>query len=101
MTNKPNTQPVNGPGTNVDDFFAPEINSDLSPANINLIHTTLGPNFSTAPDPTPVSGKDFTGTIEGVEWYDGIKVRSGHSQPNKWPRSYRPHACSARRRCLA
>ncbi len=26
----PDTQPVNGPGTNVDDFFAPEINSDLS-----------------------------------------------------------------------
>src|ERR1700730_10829987 len=58
--NKPNTQPVNGPGTNVDDFFAPEINSDLSQANINLIHS-LG-LISTAPDPTPVSGADFTGT---------------------------------------
>jgi Type I phosphodiesterase / nucleotide pyrophosphatase len=74
--NKPNTQPVNGPGTNVDDFFAPEINSDLSQANINLIHAQLGLNFSTAPDPTPVSGDDFTGTIPGVEWYDGIKVRA-------------------------
>jgi hypothetical protein len=37
--NKPTTQPVNGPGTNADDFFAPEINSDLSLANINLIHS--------------------------------------------------------------
>jgi len=76
----PDTQPATAPGTNVDDFFAPEINSDLSLANINLIHTTLGPNFSTAPDPTPVSGKDFTGTIAGVEWYDGIKVRATLNQ---------------------
>ena len=74
--NKPATQPVNAPGTNVDDFFAPEINSDLSQANIDLITVQLGPNFSTAPPPTPVSGKDFTRTIGGVEWYDGIKVRA-------------------------
>jgi hypothetical protein len=74
--NKPTTQPVNGPGTNIDDFFAPEINSDLSAANITLIHTQLGLHFSTAPDPTPVSGDDFTGTIPGVEWYDGIKVQA-------------------------
>jgi arylsulfatase A-like enzyme len=31
---------------------------------------------STAPAPTPTSGKDFTGTIAGVEWYDGIKVQA-------------------------
>jgi hypothetical protein len=78
--NKPATQPVNGPGANVDDFFAPEINSDLSLANVDLIHTQLGVTFSTAPDPTPVSGKDFTGTIAGVEWYDGIKVRATLNQ---------------------
>jgi hypothetical protein len=78
--NEPKTQPVNGPGTNIDDFFAPEINSDLSAANITLIHNQLGLNFSTAPDPTPVSGKDFTGTIPGVEWYDGIKVRATLNQ---------------------
>jgi len=35
--NKPATQPVNAPGTNVDDFFAPEINSDLSQANIDCL----------------------------------------------------------------
>jgi Type I phosphodiesterase / nucleotide pyrophosphatase len=78
--NKPKTQPVNGPGTNVDDFFAPEINSDLSQANINLIHS-LG-LISTAPDPTPVSGADFTGTIPGVEWYDGIKVQATLNEIN-------------------
>ena len=78
--NKPTTQPASGPGTNVDDFFAPEINSDLSQANINLIHS-LG-LISTAPDPTPVSGADFTGTIPGVEWYDGIKVRATLNEIN-------------------
>jgi hypothetical protein len=67
----------NGPGTNVDDFFAPEINSDLTPANVALISTLLGPNFSTAPAPTSFPpGADFTGTIPGVEWYDGIKVQA-------------------------
>jgi hypothetical protein len=72
--NAPATQPTNGPGTNVDDFFAPEINSDLSKANISLI-AQLGLH-STAPAPTPVAGADFTGTIAGVEWYDGIKVQA-------------------------
>jgi hypothetical protein len=76
----PDTQPVNGPGTNVDDFFAPEINSDLSAANIALIHS-VGLS-STAPDPTPVTGLDFTGTIPGVEWYDGIKVQATLNQIN-------------------
>jgi hypothetical protein len=72
--NAPATQPTNGPGTNVDDFFAPEINSDLSQANVNLI-ATLGLK-STAPAPAIVSGLDFTGSIDGVEWYDGIKVQA-------------------------
>ncbi len=74
--NDPGNQPHNGPGTNIDDFFAPEINSDLSQNNINLVKSLLGSNFSTAPEPTPVAGGDFTSTIAGVEWYDGIKVRA-------------------------
>ncbi|MGI8568313.1 MAG: alkaline phosphatase family protein [Methylocella sp.] len=78
--NDPDTQPVNGPGTNVDDFFAPEINSDLSAANISLIHS-VGLS-STAPDPTPISGDDFTKTLDGVEWYDGIKVQATLNQIN-------------------
>src|SRR5258708_3660723 len=72
--NSPSTQPTNGPGTNVDDCVAPELTSDLSQANISLI-AQLGLH-STAPAPTPVAGKDFTGTIAGVEWYDGIKVQA-------------------------
>ena len=81
--NDPDNQPHNGPGTNIDDFFAPEINSDLSQANVNRIMAELGPNFSTAPAPAtdpncpgPNCGSDFTSTIPGVEWYDGIKVRA-------------------------
>ena len=77
--NDPDSQPSNGPGTNVDDFFAPEINSDLSDANVNLL-ATLGLH-STAPNPvtTPCPGPsclDFTGSIDGVQFYDGIKVQA-------------------------
>jgi len=79
--NDPDTQPVNGPGTNLDDFFAPEINSDLSTANVNLI-ASLGLH-STASNPTtdpacpgPTCGSDFTSSIDGVEYYDGIKVQA-------------------------
>ena len=79
--NDPDTQPPNAPGTNVDDFFAPEINSDLTTANINLAHTLLGPHFSTAPDPTSRGG-DFTSAIDAVEFYDGLKVRATLNQIN-------------------
>jgi type I phosphodiesterase/nucleotide pyrophosphatase len=79
--NDPDTQPNNALGTNVDDFFAPEINSDLSAANVQLIHS-LGLH-STAPDPVtdpscpgPNCGKDFTSSIDGVQFYDGIKVQA-------------------------
>jgi predicted AlkP superfamily pyrophosphatase or phosphodiesterase len=79
--NDPDNQPANGPGTNVDDFFAPEINSDLSAANVKLIGS-LGLK-STAPAPAtdpacpgPACGSDFTSSIDGIEWYDGIKVQA-------------------------
>ncbi|HEX3494560.1 MAG TPA: alkaline phosphatase family protein, partial [Methylocella sp.] len=78
--NEPKTQPVNGPGTNVDDFFAPEINSDLSAANISLIHS-VGLS-STKPDPKPPFSGDFTSRIDAVEWYDGIKVQATLNQIN-------------------
>jgi predicted AlkP superfamily pyrophosphatase or phosphodiesterase len=76
--NDPDSEPSNAPGTNVDDFFAPEINSELSAANVNLI-ASLGLH-STAPNPTttcpgPNCG-DFTSSIDGVEYYDGIKVQA-------------------------
>jgi hypothetical protein len=77
----PDSQPQNGPGTNIDDFFAPEINSDLSAANVQLIHSLK--LKSTAPDPVtdpacpgPSCGSDFTSSIGGVEFYDGVKVQA-------------------------
>jgi hypothetical protein len=77
--NDPESQSKTGPGSNVDDFFAPEINSDLSSANVQLIKT-LGLQ-STAPDPVtdpncpgPSCGSDFTSSFDGVRFYDGIKV---------------------------
>jgi Type I phosphodiesterase / nucleotide pyrophosphatase len=85
--NDPDSQPADGPGTNVDEFFAPEINSDLSSANVQLI-SSLGLH-STAPapvtDPTcpgPNCGSDFTSSIDGVEYYDGIKVSAILNQLN-------------------
>jgi predicted AlkP superfamily pyrophosphatase or phosphodiesterase len=76
--NDPDNQPANGPGTNVDDFFAPEINSDLSTANVNLIGSlglkSTAPAPATTPCPGPSCG-DFTSSIDGVEYYDGIKVQ--------------------------
>jgi predicted AlkP superfamily pyrophosphatase or phosphodiesterase len=85
--NDPDSEPSNAPGTNVDDFFAPEINSDLSAANVDLI-ATLGLH-STAPAPVtdpscpgPSCGSDFTSSIDGVEYYDGIKVKAILNQIN-------------------
>ena len=78
--NDTETQPTTGPGTNVDDFFAPEINSDLSAANIALV-ASLGLR-STAPNPAPDPNcpgpncHDFTSAIDAVEFYDGIKVQA-------------------------
>ena len=80
--NDPDSQPINGPGTNVDEFFAPEINSDLTDANVTLVETLLGKGFSTAPKPVIVAGKDFTGTFDAIRWYDGIKVQATLNQIN-------------------
>ncbi len=79
--NDPTTQPANGPGTNVDDFFAPEINSDLSDANVQLIAKlglkSTAPNPKTDPTcPGANCGSDFTSSIDGIEFYDGIKAQA-------------------------
>jgi predicted AlkP superfamily pyrophosphatase or phosphodiesterase len=80
---------VSGPGTNVDDFFAPEINSDLSAANISLI-ASLGLH-STAPPPAVIAGGDFTSSIDGVEWYDGIKVQAIINEINGFDHTGKSH----------
>ncbi len=66
-----------GPGHNIDDFFAPEVNSNLSADNVKLAHDEH--LVSTAPDPSAASlalGGDFTGAVDGIEFYDGIKVHA-------------------------
>jgi len=94
--NAPSTQPANGPGTNVDDFFAPEINSDLSAANVQLIanlglHSTA-PNPATDPNcPGPLCKSDFTSTIAGVEYYDGIKVQAVLNEINGFDHTGKHH----------
>jgi len=85
----PENEIVSGPGTNVDDFFAPEINSDLSDANINLI-ASLGLR-STAPRPATIPGGDFTSSIDGVEWYDGIKVQAIINEINGFDHTGKSH----------
>jgi hypothetical protein len=94
--NDPDSQPSNGPGTNVDDFFAPEVNSDLSAANVALI-ASLGLH-STAPNPVtdptcpgPLCGSDFTTSIDGVEWYDGIKVQAILNEINGFDHTGKHH----------
>jgi hypothetical protein len=74
ILNGPDASALNGPAHNIDDFFAPEINSDLSAANLAIVKAAG--LKSTAPDPTPVAGKDFTGTVPAVEYYDGVKVQA-------------------------
>ena len=77
--NDPDSQPADGPGTNVDEFFAPEINSDLSNANVQLInslglHSTVSAPVTDPTCPGTSCGSDFTTSADGVQYYDGIKV---------------------------
>ena len=65
--------PSNGPGANVDDFFAPEINSPVSAANVALV-------TSTPPAGLVNPAIDFTGSIQAVQFYDGIKVAATLNQ---------------------
>jgi hypothetical protein len=85
--NDPDSQPADGPGSNVDEFFAPEINSDLSNTNVQLINSlglhSTAPAPATDPNcPGPNCGSDFTSSIDGVEYYDGIKVSTVLHQLN-------------------
>jgi len=94
--NDPDSQPSNGPGTNVDDFFAPEINSDLSAANVALIASLGLKSTSPAPvtDPTcpgPKCGSDFTSSIDAIEWYDGIKVQAVINEINGFDHTGKHH----------
>jgi hypothetical protein len=105
--NKPNTQPVNGPGTNVDDFFAPEINSDLSVANVKLIgdlglHSTA-PNPKTDPNcpvPPPPEKSVVTSQVRSTA-SSGTTASRFRPLSTKSMASIIPAHRAARRCCLA
>ena len=66
---------VSGPGngTNVDDFFGPEINSAVVPLNV----TTPGPNSENCnPVPDPSQLGDYTGSFQNIRCYDTVKVNA-------------------------
>jgi hypothetical protein len=71
---------VSGPGdgTNVDDFYSPEINSDASnfaaqaPKQL-VIPECLSSGLPTLPDQNAI-GDDYTGSFQNIQCYDGLKV---------------------------
>jgi Type I phosphodiesterase / nucleotide pyrophosphatase len=71
---------VSGPGdgTNVDDFYSPEINSDAAnfatqaPPKLVLPECMQG-GVPTLPDQNAI-GDDYTGSFQNIQCYDGLKV---------------------------
>lgn len=63
--------PDNGPGHNIDDFFAPEIDAALTAEN-------LGKSKAPAREATRLidAHESFAGSIPAVQLYDGIKVHA-------------------------
>ena len=73
---------VSGPGngTNVDDFYSPEINSDSAnfasqaPANLAL-SACLQSGAPSLPDQLAAAAHDdYTGSFQNIQCYDGLKV---------------------------
>jgi len=73
---------VSGPGngTNVDDFYGPEINSNSAnfvavPALLRSPASCGGGTSSGLPDQIAVAaGDDYTGSFQNIQCYDGLKV---------------------------
>jgi Type I phosphodiesterase / nucleotide pyrophosphatase len=66
---------VSGPGdgTNVNDYYAPEINSTVIPLNV----TTPGTGISCSPIPDPTSDLSaYTNSFENIQCYDTLKVNA-------------------------
>lgn len=63
--------PAGGPGHNIDDFFAPEIDAALNGEN-------LGKTAASASDVAQLSNarRSFAGSIAAVQLYDELKVRA-------------------------
>jgi hypothetical protein len=64
-----------GDGSNVDDFYGPEINSDS--ANFIPLPNMTVMNCSPLPDQAAVAaGDDYTGSFQNIQCYDSLKVQA-------------------------
>jgi hypothetical protein len=68
---------VSGPGdgSNIDDFYSPEINSTVLPALPQLTRAGL-PNCNPMPDQNAVGVDDYTGSFQDVQCYDSLKAQA-------------------------
>jgi len=72
----PSYSAVNGPGngTNVDDYYSPEINS--VPGNLS-VSIPNGPSCTPLPDSTATSAADtWTSSFQNIQCYDTLKVQA-------------------------
>jgi Type I phosphodiesterase / nucleotide pyrophosphatase len=68
---------VSGPGdgSNIDDFYSPEINSTVTSALPQLTRAGL-PNCNPIPDQNAVGVDDYTGSFQDVQCYDSLKAQA-------------------------
>lgn len=72
----PSYSSVNGPGsgTNVDDYYSPEINSVPGPLSVSVPN---GPACSPLPDSTAISSSNsWTDSFQNIQCYDTLKVQA-------------------------
>jgi hypothetical protein len=89
--------------TNVNDYYAPEINSNsqdyvasdiLAPADVVPdCRTTTVPPTPTLPDQAAVkAADDYTGSFQNIQCYDGIKVQAILNEIDGWNHNHSAHA---------
>ena len=71
----PSYSSVSGPGngTNVDDYYSPEINSNVIPLNVTTPGTGINCNY--IPDPTSDTTA-YTNSFKNIQCYDTLKVNA-------------------------
>ncbi|HLH06420.1 MAG TPA: alkaline phosphatase family protein [Terriglobales bacterium] len=62
-----------GDGSNLDDYYAPEINSNVVPLNVT---TPEGMKCNPIPDPTVTSTSQYTDSFQEIRCYDTLKVNA-------------------------
>jgi len=72
----PSYSAVNGPGngTNVDDYYSPEINSVPAPLSVTVPN---GPGCNPLPDSSAISASNtYTDSFQNIQCYDTLKVQA-------------------------